>query len=496
MQPTDRRRTAAAGCRLELRPVFYIIGFLLIVMAVTMTIPLATDLVAGNRDWVAFAMSSMITLFIGGALVTACYQPAIELNLRQAFVLTTLSWVMIAAASALPFYFSPYRFNLAESYFEAMSGLTTTGATMMVGLDRAPAGLLLWRALLQWMGGIGIIGFGIAILPFLRIGGMQLFHSESSDRSDKVVPRVSDLAVSIGAIYLVFTVLCFGMLRLVGMGPFDAITHAMAAVSTGGFSTKDASVAYWSDAGVHWTLIIFMVAGGLPFVRYISFVRGNYGVFWRDSQVRRFLGVLVFGWAIVAALLLATSDRNFWQALTLSAFNVTSVLTTTGFALDDYTRWGVWAVGLFFLMLFVGGCTGSTSGGVKIFRLEILWLMLRHQLVRLYSPHQVRPLEYNEKPFGHDVVISVAAFIFVYMASFLIVATALALLGLDFETAVSGAASALGNVGPGYGETIGPAGNFASVPNTAKWVLSFAMLLGRLEFFSVLVMMTPGFWRR
>ncbi|HET8726486.1 MAG TPA: TrkH family potassium uptake protein [Alphaproteobacteria bacterium] len=474
----------------------YIVGFLLVIIAVAMMVPMATDLVVGNDDWVAFALSALITLFLGGALALTCYQPQIELTLRQTFVLTTVSWMGVAAVSGLPFYFSEYRFNLADSYFEAMSGLTTTGATVIVGLDTAPPGLLLWRSLLQWLGGLGIVVMAIAILPFLRIGGMQLFHSESSDRSDKVVPRVSDLAISIGVLYLILTMMCFGLLRIAGMTSFDAINHAMTTVSTGGFSTKDASVGYWPQAGVQWTIVLFMIAGALPFVRYISFVKGDYDVFWRDSQVRRFLLFLLFCWLVVALWLTATSDVPFWGALRLAAFNVTSIMTTTGFATDNYSLWGPWAVGLFFLFTFIGGCTGSTTGGIKVFRFEILGLMLKNQLVRLYSPHQVQRREYNDKPFGTEVLISVASFFFVFFTFYLVFSVSLALTGLDFVTATSGAATALANVGPGLGEVIGMAGNFSTLPNNAKWLLALAMLLGRLEFFTVLVMMTPGFWKR
>ncbi|MEO3434777.1 TrkH family potassium uptake protein [Inquilinus sp. CAU 1745] len=485
-----------AAYRLDPRPIFYVIGFLMIIFAVAMLIPMAVDLVTGNPDWFAFALSIMVTLFAGGALAFTCYQPKVELTIRQTFVLTTTSWVAIAAVSALPFFFSELDLNLADSYFESMSGLTTTGSTVIVGLDNTPKGILLWRSLLHWLGGIGIIVMGLAILPFLKIGGMQLFHTESSDRSDKVVPSVTDLTLWIGVTYVALTILCFLALRFFGMGAFDAVNHAMATLSTGGFSTSDLSAANWSQPGIHWTLTVFMVLGGLPFVRYVSLLRGNRDALWRDSQVRVFLISLAMVWIVMALWLQRTSDYGFWDALRLVSFNVTSVVTTTGFALTDYSLWGAPAVVAFYLLTFVGGCTGSTAGGIKIFRFEILWITLKNQLVRLYSPHQVLRREYNGKNVRTEVVISVVIFFFVFIAAQFLFALILGMMGLDLVTATTGAATALANVGPGLGDIIGPAGNFSTLPNGAKWVLSLAMLLGRLEFFTVLVMLTPAFWRR
>jgi len=480
---------------LDVRPIFFVIGSLLSILAAAMLAPLMADLASGHPDWQVFAVSSALSLFFGVLLILTNNTPKISLNLRQTFVLTTSSWVVVCLFSSLPFMFSNIRLGFADGFFEAMSGLTTTGATVIVGLDQVPPGILLWRALLQWLGGIGIVGMGIVILPFLRVGGMQLFRSESSDKSDKVVPRAADLAFAFGWLYLTLTVACITALRLAGMSLFDAICHAMTAVATGGFSTQDISIAYWASPAVEWILILFMTLSALPFVRYISLVKGDTNVLWQDSQIRNFLGLIGFLSLTLAIYVHATTEMTLADAVRLGAFHVVSITTTTGFVAADYTAWGPGPVVLFFILTLVGGCTGSTSGGLKIFRFEILWLSLRTQVNRLFSPRRVLPLTYNQKPVDADVIVSVMNFTFVYLALILVIALGMGMTGLDLETALSGAATAVANVGPGLGPIIGPVGNFAPLQDEAKWLMSLGMLLGRLELFTVLVLLSPDFWR-
>ncbi|MCB9957035.1 MAG: TrkH family potassium uptake protein [Rhodospirillaceae bacterium] len=460
-----------------------------------MMVPMVLDLVIDRADWQGFAASACITLFIGGSLLLTCWRWPIELSGRQAFILTTFSWVSVAFFASLPFHFSELHFEETDAFFEAMSALTTTGSTIMTSLETAPDGVLLWRSLLQWIGGIGIIGMGIAVLPFLRVGGMQLFRSESSDRSDKVMPRVTDLAVAIALVYVALTLLCFSLLVLSGMGVFDAVNHAMTTLSTGGFSTHDTSIGFYANPAIEWTLTAFMIAGALPFVRYISFLKGNRWALWRDPQIRVFMIFLVGVWVGFAFWLSVMNNVEPLDALRAAAFNTTSVITTTGFASADYTAWGDLAVAVFFVLTLAGGCTGSTSGAIKTFRFQIMWIVLKIQLTKLYSPNRVVPVEYDQKPLGNDVLLSVMGFIFVYGMSILFIAVLLGAFGLDLDTAVSGAATAVGNVGPGLGSTIGPAGNFASLPDAVKWILALGMMLGRLEFFTALVLLTGGFWR-
>lgn len=481
---------------IDVRPVFYVIGSLLIIVALAMLVPMVVDLAAGNADWFVFGTTSALTLFFGVLLVLTNWTPAKTLNLRQTFLLTTFAWIVVCIFGALPFIFAETRLSFTDAYFEAMSGLTTTGGTVIVGLDRLAPGLLLWRSLLQWLGGLGIIAMAIAVLPFLRVGGMQLFRAESSDRSDKVVPRASDLAVALGWVYLSLTVVCTVLLALSDMSLFDAVNHAMAAMSTGGFSTRDVSVAYWDDGAVQWILTVFMVMGALPFVRLISFARGDTRSLWQDSQIRWFLVFLAVVSLGMGTWVSVTQGIAWHDAMRLATFNIVSVVTTTGFASTDYGLWGPFAVAVFLILTVIGGCTGSTTGGIKIFRFEILFMVMRVQLIRLYSPHRMMPLTYGGKPVDNDIMISVMAFGFAFAASILLVTVALSAIGLDFLTAVSGAATAVANVGPGLGPVIGPVGNFSSLPDAAKWVLSVAMLLGRLEFFTVLVLLNPKFWMR
>lgn len=461
-----------------------------------MLVPMLVDAVARHPDWRVFALGSGVTVFVGGTLVLTNRGPPLLLDLRQGFLLTTGSWAALSAFAALPFTFGETNLSFADAYFEAISGLTSTGATILVGLDRMPPGVLLWRAVLQWMGGIGIIATAVAMLPFLRVGGMQLFRMESSDRSAKILPRAGQIAAGIGIAYLALSVLCAACYWAAGMTLFDAVTHAMTTVSTGGYSTYDASLGQYETPAIHWIAVVFMLAGAAPFVLYVQALRGDPGALWRDSQVRTLLAT-VAGVSLVLTLWLWITDAEIGllEALRLSAFSVVSVVTTTGFAIADYGTWGSFAVVLFFLLTFVGGCTGSTAGGVKIFRFEVAVILLRNQLHRLAHPSGVFIRLYNGRPLTEDVVNSVIVFVLVFILSFLAITAGLALQGLDFITSLSGAATAVANVGPGLGPIIGPAGTFAPLPDGAKWLISFGMLLGRLEFFTVLILLLPSFWR-
>jgi trk system potassium uptake protein TrkH len=481
---------------IDTRPVFFVIGALISILAAAMMVPIIVDLAVGNPDWIAFAIAAAVTLLFGVQLMLTTWTSWEALNLRQTFLMTALAWIMVCVFASMPFMMSGIGLSPADAYFEAMSALTTTGSTVISGLDRLPPGLLLWRSLLQWLGGIGIIGMGIAILPFLRVGGMQLFQSESSDRSDKVAPRASDLVAAVAWVYLTLTVTCAGALGYAGMSLFDAVNHAMTAVSTGGFSTRDASISAWENPMVEWVLVVFMMFGGMPFVRFIGLVRRTARPFWADTQILWYVGFLMTVSFGLSLWLSWTQDIPWLEAVRLTTFNVVSVVTTTGYASADYGLWGPMAGVAFFMLTFVGGCTGSTAGGLKIFRFEILFIVLRMLQRRLYSPNLVIPLSYNGRPFSTDIMISVMSFGFVYMTSVFILALLLAFLGFDMITAMSGAATAVSNVGPGLGPIIGPSGNFTSLPDSAKWLLAFGMLLGRLEFFTVLVILSPAFWRR
>jgi trk/ktr system potassium uptake protein len=479
---------------IDVTPIARVIGLMLCGLAGMMLIPAAVDAAYANPDWAAFLESAAVTGFIGGAavLATQSTRPS-AIGLRQAFVLTTGCWLAVAAFSALPFL--GLGLDYTDAFFEAISGTTTTGSTVISGLDHSPPGILLWRSLLQWIGGLGIIVMAIFILPVLRVGGMQLFHTESSERSEKVVASAFDLATWIVAIYLVLTGLCTLVYGLAGMSSFDAVNHAMATVSTGGYSTHDASFAYFQGAALQWAGTIFMLAGALPFVAFIRFFKGEYRALWLHPQIRALVKFLALSAVSMAVWLSLTRDIGFFDALRLTAFNITSVVTTTGFASDDYGAWGPPAVAAFLIFTFVGGCTGSTSGAIKIYRFQVLWIVLRAELLRLVSPRRVVVLRYGQRSLPADVPASVLAFVAVFMATVAAFTLVLAGMGLDLETALSASATAITNVGPGLGPIVGPATNFAALPDPAKWVLSIAMLLGRLEIFTVLILLDPAFWR-
>ena len=479
-----------------LRPIFHIIGLLLSVVATVMTLPALLDWADGDEDWRAFAVSAGVTLFVGVALSLAC-QPngRVELSVRQTFVLTALAWVFVCAFGALPFMVGKLQLGYSKAFFEAMSGLTTTGGTVITGLDHAPRGLLLWRSLLVMLGGAGIVVMAVAVLPFLRIGGMQLFRTESSDRSDKLLPRVSQMAGAIVLVYFGLVLACFGLLWATGLSFFDALCHSLATVATGGFGNYDTSIGHFRNPLAEIVITIFMLLGGMTLALFIRFARRDFRPLWQDSQLHWYFGIFAGFTAAIALWQVAINDADPVHAVRATAFSVASIMTTTGFSTDDYTLWGSFPIACFFFLTFLGGMTGSTSGGIKIFRLQVFLSVAKVQIDRLMQPHRVILPLFNGKAVAEPIVFSVLAFLTLYGISFGLIAMGLALFGLDLVTALSGSASALANVGPGLGEVIGPAGNFSSIPDGALWILSFGMLLGRLELLTVFVLFTPAFWR-
>lgn len=480
----------------DLRPIAQIIGSLLAAIAVAMGVPALVDFVLDDLDWQVFAASGLVTGFVSLVLILGTrVRDKAPMTVRQAFLLTTLAWVATATFGALPFMFSAMRLSFTDAFFEAMSGLTTTGSTVMSGLDTMPHGILLWRSILHWLGGIGIIVMAVAILPILRIGGMQLFKMESSDKTEKIKPRISQVAGGIATAYVSLTVACGLLLWLAGMTPFEAVNHAMSTLSTGGFSTSDSSVGHFRSAAVEWIIIAFMTIGGTSFILLITPWRRRRWAILRDSQFRWYLSFLGFFSLLLALWQWAVNDWSAHDSLRHAAFNVVSVVTTTGFASTDYSLWGGFPQVVFFILTFIGGSTGSTSGGIKIFRWEVLFAMAGIHLKRLMHPHGIFVIDFNKQRISDQVVDSVLGFMVLYVLSFAALALALTMTGLDAVTSLTGAATAISNVGPGLGEIIGPAGNFAPLPDTAKWLCSFGMLLGRLELFTVLVLFTRSFWR-
>ncbi len=478
---------------LKFRLVINVVGFVVIGLSILALLPAAVDKVDANLDWQSFAVSSTLMAFVGLALVLATRDTwQAPISFRTAFLLTASIWIAVPLVGALPF--MGLGISYVDSFFEATSGLTTTGSTVLSGLDELPKGILLWRSLLQWIGGVGIIIMAVVMLPFLRIGGAQLFKTESSETNEKAEARWTVLLSNIVLVYCSLTVACVVAYWILGMSFFDAICHAMASVSTGGYSTHDASFGYFEAPGLHWASIVFMISGALPFYIYVKAVRGNFRALFTDSQIRVLIGFLAVTSLVMTVWLSSQSHMNLFAALTLVSFNVTSIVTTTGFASTDYTLWGPGAVGLFLILMFVGGCSGSTSGAIKIYRFQVLIKVVHAHLQRLVSPHRTVVIHYNGRLLPDDAAFSILAFLAVFVATIGICTLILGFLGLDIVTAASASITAITNVGPGLGEIIGPAGNFATLPDSAKWLLSFAMILGRLEIFTMLVMVDRGFW--
>jgi|FEC22Drversion2_1045045.scaffolds.fasta_scaffold00046_128 trk system potassium uptake protein TrkH len=476
-----------------IRPILHVAGLLIAGLGVAMLIPAAVDAAWGARDWEAFVASALFTWLVGSLTVIATRRPEpVRLSVRQAFLMTSFVWIAMSAFSALPLLGLGLDYD--DAFFEAVSGFTTTGSTVLTGLDELPPGILLWRALMQWIGGVGIVVMAIIILPFLRVGGMQLFHTESSDQSEKIVPRPAQLVGYIVAVYVALTLAAAVSFALAGMSPFDAMCHAMTTLSTGGFANYDASFGAFGPTA-QWFCVLFMLAGALPFVVYIKAIKGEPLAIWSDPQVRVLVAFLAVLSLATGIWLSRTAGLGIEEGIRLATFNIVSVVTTTGFASADYTRWGPPAVGLFLILTFVGGCAGSTSGGIKIYRFQILHRVVAAHLRRLARPSRVVRLQYGGRRLPDDVPASVLAFLAVYIGSVAMFTLVLAMMGLDIVTALSAVAQAIGNVGPGLGPIVGPAGTFAPLPDAAKWILAAAMLLGRLELFTLLVLLDPDFWR-
>ena len=480
----------------DFRPVGHVIGRLIIVLGVSMLAPLLLDYLDGNGNTGGFVLAAFLTVAAGLALMLITRQGETGgLTRPQAFLLTVLVWVVLPIFGALPFTFGAPGVSYTDAYFEAMSGLTTTGATVFTGLDEAPRGMLLWRALLQWFGGVGIVIVAIVFLPMMRVGGMQFFRSEAFDLSGDIMVRATEIAGSLSYLYLGLTIACALAYSAAGMNGFDAVAHSMTTVSTGGYGNYDTGFENFS-ASAHYVGIVFMCLGAMPFVRFIQLARGNTRGIRGDTQIQAFLAIILLVSATMVIVLVANDHHPLPDAIREALFNVTSVMTGTGFSSDPYDTWGAVPVALFFVIPLIGGCTGSTSCSAKVFRYQILYAALVVQIRRIHSPHGVFPLRYQGRPVEPEVVSSIMGYFFVFVCALSIWSILLTLLGLDTVTAISAAVASLGNVGPGLGSVVGPSGNYASLPDTAKWLLSLGMLLGRLEFLSVLVLFMPIFWQR
>ena len=477
------------------KTVFFLIGILLIVLGAAMLAPYSIQVVYGEKSH-SFISSSFVTIFIGILFILANLEKEFKLNLRQTFLFSTLAWVMVAVFGSLPFLLSSEEFTLSEAFFESMSGITTTGATIISDLDNSPKSILLWRAIMQWLGGIGIVVMAITILPLLKVGGMQLFKMEGPDSTEKILPRTIEVAAIIISTYVALTFFCGLFYWLFGMTVFDSVCHAMTTIATGGFSTHNDSIGFFKSSNIEIVASIFIILGSIPFISYLKFSQGNRQVFFKDVQIQGLIYLLIISTIIMFIYLLFINfESSLSDKIRISSFNVISILSGTGYVTDDFGLWGKFSLIFFLFLMFIGGCAGSTACGIKIFRLQMLLIFLKNQIKKLIYPNSVIITKYNNQKISDDSIKSVIIFIFTFLFIFLIIAMLLSISGLDFITSISGAASSISNVGPGLGDMIGPNGNYKNLPDLSKWILSAGMLLGRLELFAVLVLFFPTFWR-
>ena len=474
------------------KTVFFTLGILQIILGIFMLIPIIAQFFYNEIDS-SFLSASIVTIIFGTLFFLSNLDHDKKLNLQQAFLVTALSWLSIAIFSSLPFIFSNTNFSITNAFFESMSGITTTGSTIISNLESMPKGILLWRAILQWLGGIGIIVMAITLMPIMNVGGMQLFKISNNDSSEKILPKSKEIALRLIFIYLILTLFCAISYKILGMNIFDSLTHAMTTIATGGFSNYNDSIGFFNSISIEISAMIFIILGSLPFIVYIKFLNGNKKIFLNDIQIRTFIKIILIS-IILLALYLALSQSSSFNLRSIF-FNVISILTGTGYVNAQFDSWGGFPIVLFLLLMFIGGCAGSTTCGIKIFRIQILYSFISNQLKKIIYPKGVFILKYDQNPVDNKFISSVISFIYLYFMIFFAITALLSLTGLDFITSISGAATSISNVGPGLGSIIGPNGNFSSLPDISKWILTLGMILGRLELFAILVLFLPSFWR-
>ena len=474
------------------KTVFFTLGILQIILGISMIIPVFVQILFSELDS-SFIGASIVTIIFGSLFFLSNLDHDKKLNLHQAFLLTALSWLSIAIFGSIPFLLSSMNLSITDSFFESMSGITTTGSTIISNLETAPRSILFWRAILQWLGGIGIIVMAITLMPIMNVGGMQLFRISNNDSSEKILPKSKEIALRLIFIYSILTILCAIFYKLFGMSYFDSLTHSMTTIATGGFSNYNESIGYFNNAYIEIVSMTFIILGSLPFIAYIKFLNGDRQIFKSDSQIITFLKIILFS-IITLILYLSFTEIDKFNLRSIF-FNVISIISGTGYVNDQFDNWGSFTIVLFLSLMFIGGCAGSTTCGVKVFRFQILYLFIINQLKKMIYPKGIFVIKYAQNSINEKFISSIISFIFFYFLIFFGLSALLSLSGLDFITSISGAATSISNVGPGLGSTIGPNGNFATLPDISKWILTVGMILGRLELFAILVLFIPAFWR-
>ena len=477
------------------KTVFYTLGTVQIVLGVFMLIPVIVQIIYNQLDS-GFISASIITVIFGVLFFLSNLDHDKNIDLPQAFILTTLSWLSVAIFGSLPFIFSDLNLDFTDAFFESMSGITTTGSTILTDLDNTPKAILLWRAILQWLGGIGIILMAITLMPIMNIGGMQLFKISSQDTAEKILPKSKEISVRLVFIYSSLTLICAVFYKIFGMNYFDSLTHSMTTIATGGFSNYNDSIGHFNSTLIEMNAVIFIILGSIPFISYIKYLNGDKSIFYKDAQISFFIKTIIVSIIIIYIFLFFKNYESETFLIRQVIFNVVSILTGTGYVTTNYSEWGNFSLIFFIVLMFIGGCAGSTACGLKIFRIHILYKFFVMQLKKYIYPRGIFVLKYSDNVLNEKFISSIISFVFLYIIIFFVITTLLSISGLDFVTAVSGAATSISNVGPGLGNLIGPNGNFSLLPDFSKWVLSAGMILGRLELFAIIVLFIPSFWRR
>ena len=477
------------------KTVFFTLGILQVILGISMVFPIIVQIIFGELDS-SFISASLITIVFGTLFFLSNLEHDRKINFQQAFLLTALSWISVAIFGSLPFIFSDLNLSITDAFFESMSGITTTGSTIITDLDSTPKSVLVWRAILQWLGGIGIIVMAITLMPIMNVGGMQLLKVSSGDASEKILPKTKEITIRLIIIYVALTLLCTFFYKIFGMKFFDSFTHSMTTIATGGFSNYNDSIGHFNNFKIEITSMIFIILGSIPFIAYIKYLSGNKKIFITDVQIKSFIKIIFFS-ILILFIYLVIFNKSFSEiSLRSISFNVISILTGTGYVTTNFDTWGNFPLIFFLILMFFGGCAGSTTCGIKIFRVQILYLFLKNQLKKMIYPRGIFVLKYDNNNVNEKFMASIITFIYLYIIIFFIIAALLSLTGLDFTTSISGAATSISNVGPGLGKLIGPNGNFSQLPDFSKWVLSLGMLLGRLELFAILVLFFPSFWQK
>jgi len=480
---------------LNLKPIALVGGTVVCAVGFLLFIPLITEIFYQSESWQSYAVPILIYLIVGGSMVITNRNVKLKISIKEAFIITVLSWILLAFLSAVPFVYTKVNLSVVDALFESMSGITTTGSTVINNIDYLPKGILIWRALLQWLGGIGILVIALFILPFLRVGGMQLFHLEGDDPYEKFLPKISSVISKIVILYVLLTLLLIILYFSFGMNFFDSLAHSFTTISTGGFSTHDKSFAYFQSNSILLIAIIFMIIGSMPFLVIAQTSFNNILATINDHQVRVFLLILFISITIIYFFAVKYIDGGIFQKITSISFNTISIISGTGYVSENFESWGNYASVLFLILMFIGGCAGSTTGGIKVFRFQILFKYLILHFKKILQPHAVNVGYFNKKSIPESTYESVMSFFFIYIFTFASSALLLSFSGLDFLTCISAAASAISNVGPGLGDIIGPEGNYSALSDYSKLILTATMILGRLEMLTILILFLPSFWK-